>query len=87
MMKIKDIILWFFTPDPPKPIENLEEKRKAVERFCLAQNHSCGRCNIAMKVAMGDSCFLTVEDVDRTYRLIYGTADPKIINGGVDDGT
>ena len=76
----------FAVPDP-QPIENLEEKRKAVERFCLAQNHSCGRCNIAMKVAMGDSCLITDEDIERTYKLIYGTANPKIINGGIDDGT
>jgi hypothetical protein len=40
-----------------------------------------------MKVAMGDYCMLTDEDVERTYRLIYGTADPKIINGGDYNGT
>ena len=80
-MKILEFLKFLFTEDDPRPIEDIEEKRKAVERFCLAQHHSCGRCNIAMKVAMGDSCFLTDEDVERTYRLIYGTADPKIING------
>jgi hypothetical protein len=86
-MKILEILKFLFTEDEPKPIEGIEEKRKAVERFCAAQHHSCGRCNIAMKVAMGDYCMLTDEDVERTYRLIYGTADPKIINGGDYNGT
>jgi hypothetical protein len=85
-MKFLEFLKFLFTEDEPQHIEDIEEKRKAVERFCAAQHQSCGRCNIAMKVAMGDSCMLTDEDVDRTYRLIYGTADPKIINGGIDDG-
>lgn len=80
-MKILEILKFLFTEDDPQPIEDIEDKRKAVERFCLAQGRRCGRCNIAMKVDLGDHCFLTDEDVDRTYRLIYGTADPKIING------
>lgn len=86
-MKILEFIKFLFTEDEPKPIEDIEDKRKAVERFCAAHHHSCGRCNIAMKVDLGESCFLTDEDVERTYRLVYGTADPKIINGGDDDGT
>ena len=84
-MKFRDILKFLFTEDEPQPIEDIEEKRKAVERFCLAQHYSCGRCNIAMKVDLGDYCMRTDEDVDRTYRLIYGTADAKIINGGADD--
>lgn len=79
-MKILEFLKFLFTEDEPKPLENLEEKRKAVERFCLAQGRNCGRCNIAMKVDLGDYCMRTDEDVDRTYRLIYGTADAKIIN-------
>lgn len=85
-MDFKAFIAWLFTPEPPQPIENLEDKRKAVERFCLAQNHSCGRCNIATKQDFGASCFLTDEDIERTYKIIYGQADPKIINGGENDG-
>lgn len=46
-MDFKAFIAWLFTPEPPQPIADLEDKRKAVERFCLAQNHNCGRCNIA----------------------------------------
>lgn len=76
----------FFAPIEPQPIENLEDKRKAVERFCLAQGQSCGRCNIAMKIPMCEQCYGTDEEVDRTYRIIYGTADPKIINGDVAEG-
>lgn len=84
-MKILEFLKFLFTEDDPQPIEDIEDKRKAVERFCAAQHHSCGRCNIAMKVAMGDSCLITDEDIERTYKLIYGTADPKIINGGEAD--
>ena len=85
-MNFKAVISWLFTPDPPRPIENIEEKREAVDRFCRANHRSCGRCNIATKQDFGASCFSTDEDIERTYRLIYGTADPKIINGGVTDG-
>lgn len=84
-MKFREFLDKLFAEPEPRPVEDIEEKRKAVERFCLAQGRSCGRCNIAMKVDLGDSCFLTDEDVERTYRLIYGTADAKIINGGIDD--
>jgi hypothetical protein len=86
-MKFREFLDKLFAEPEPRPVEDIEDKRKAVERFCAAQHHSCGRCNISMKVDFGESCFLTAEDVDRTYRLIYGTADPKIINGGVDNGT
>lgn len=82
-MDFKGFISWLFAPEPPKPIENLEEKRKAVIRFCKAQGENCGRCNIAIKQDFGASCFATDDDIERTYRIIYGTADPQIINGGV----
>lgn len=73
-----------FKKREPMPIENIEEKRKAVERFCKAQGQNCARCNIQYRIPWGDECYMTDEEVDFTYWVIYGKADPKIINGGVD---
>ena len=69
------------------PIENIEEKRAAVKRFCEAQHRQCDKCNIQYRIPWGDDCYCTDEEVDFTYWVIYGKADPKIINGGVDSET
>ena len=63
-----------------EPIVDVEEKRKAVERFCEAQHKICSKCWLWLKIPWYDECYYSDEEVDYSYRLIYGDTDPKEIN-------
>ena len=68
-----------FKKREPRVIADIAEKRKAVERFCATRNGNCKECCLQYEIPWYDECHYSDEDVDRTYRLIYGDADPKEI--------
>ena len=68
------------------PIADIEEKRKAVERFCEAQHKICRACWLWLITPWYDECYYSDEEVENSYRQIYGDADPKEINRRANDG-
>jgi hypothetical protein len=61
-------------------IVDVEEKRKAVIRFCEAMNEKCDKCVLWFKVPWYEECYYWDEEVDRSYNAIYGSEDAKLIN-------
>lgn len=75
-----------FKKREPKAIPYIEEKRKAVESFCAAQQGNCKECQLYYKIPWYDECYYSDEDVDYSYGLIYGDADPREVNKGQEGG-
>ncbi len=76
--------LKLFKKREPRVIADIAEKRKAVERFCEAQQGNCKECQLYYKIPWYDECHYSDEEVDYSYGLLYGDADAKEINKGVE---
>lgn len=86
-------ILSIFEPDP---IYQVEEKKKAILKFCELQKKNCNRCWVNYKIFWPDECHKTDEEIEHTYRVIYGDENPinilhrwevleALISGGIFD--
>lgn len=90
------VIKKFLSIFEPEEICQVEEKKKAISKFCQLQKNNCGKCWVYYKLPWADECRGTDEEVDRAYKVIYGDENPinilhrwevleALINGGILD--